>query len=946
MSTISSFLGLQIAQSALASNQLAMDVTGHNVANANTTGYSRQSPVFDQGTPLNYPNAGEVGTGVNISTIKRYRDSFIDSEVRTATSSQSYYNTSSTLLQQVQTALAEPSSNGLQTSLQNFFTAFQSLSTNPSDLSTRQLAVSDSQNLIFSYQNLYSSITGLRNQLNSSLSTLSTNVNTIAQNIYTLNQQIAVVNASGQQPNDLMDQRDSLVNQLSQLVNVNYTTDKSGNLLVSIGGHSLVSTSGYDSLSVIPDTSNPSDPNDSTSQPMSKLVWSSDGMNASVSGGQIGATLDMRDNNLVSYMNQLNSQATSLMSAVNNLNSQGYPLNSTSLVSDINPTLNFFTGSSITTMGIDSRIVNNPSLIGASATGGSGDGQIAQAIANLQNENIYGSPTNQTSVSGSVLPVQYLSSTGYNLSSANTDVGTSGIYNLDFSKATAAQRTLTVQLGGLASQSIIIDPNTYTQIASAGTPPSPTTSLIDQINSKIMANSALTSTPHAIEDSPSTLNLALGSATAAQRTLTINGSTITADAANYNSVNDLISNINTQIAANSSLSGHVQAYNDGGLLGFKVLDSTASLSVSGDTSGLMGFSSTGVQNATVTPLIQAYQDGNLLAFKLVDNLQGNTPIQDSTFQGSSFMASGLQALAFPTAVGSSVTFPLNVSTTSNATLNFTINNASSPTTISIPTGSYTSVDSLASAWNSAFSSSSLSGQVYAENNNGKLAFYTPSLGISSLTVAGDGTQGFDSTGVTNSAQSDSNLYNFAMYGSTANGVDPRARTLSIISTNTLTDQSTTSNIYLPSGSYSNSASIASELNTLYGGSGMPLNGITVGTNGEALTFNSTSQNQSIRVLGDYTSALGFNSYDGSSTVANAYIGMTSNIGTQGQQASTNYTDQSNVVTLLQNQQQSVEGVSMDEEMTNLIQYQTAYSASARVINTINSMLDKLINSTG
>jgi flagellar hook-associated protein 1 FlgK len=944
MSTISSFLGLQIAQSALASNQLAMDVTGHNVANANTTGYSRQSPVFVQNNPLDYPNSGEVGTGVNISTIKRYRDSFIDAQIRTATSSQSYYNTSSTLLQQVQTALAEPSSNGLQTGLQNFFTAFQSLSTNPSDLSTRQLVISDSQNLIFSYQNLYTSIIGLRNQLNSSLSTLSTNVNTIAQNIYTLNQQIAVVNASGQQPNDLMDQRDSLVNQLSQLVNVNYTTGQSGNLLVSIGGHSLVSTSGYDSLSVIPDTSNPSDPNNSTSQPMSKLVWSSDGMSASVSGGQIGATLDMRDNNLVSYMNQLNTQATSLMSAVNNLNLQGYPLNSSSLVSDISPTLNFFTGSSITTMGIDSRIVNNPGLIGASATGGSGDGQIAQAIANLQNENIYGSPVSQTSVSGSVLPVQYLSSTGYNLSSANVDVGSSGIYNLDFSNATTAQRTLTIQLGGLASQSIVIDPNTYTQIASAGTPPSPTTSLIDQINSKIMANSALTSTPHAIENSPSTLNLALGSATAAQRTLTINGSNITVDASNYNSVNDLISNINTQIAANSSLSGHVQAYNDGGLLGFKVLDSTSSLSVSGDTSAMLGFSSTGVQNATATPLIQAYQDGNLLAFKLVDNLQGSTPIQDSTFQGSSFMTSGLQALAFPTVIGTTAP-SLNIVTTSNATLNFSLN-AGSPVALSIPTGTYSSVDSLVSAWNAAFSSSSLNGRVYAENINGNLAFYTPNLGISSLTVTGDGTQGFGSTGVTNSAQSDSNLYNFAMYGSTANGVDPRARTLSIISTNTLTGQSTTSNIYLPSDSYSNSTSIASKLNALYGGSGMPLNSITVGTNGEALTFNSTNPNQSIRVLGEYTSVLGFNNYDGSSTVANAYIGMTSSIGTQGQQASTNYTNQSNVVTLLQNQQQSVEGVSMDEEMTNLIQYQTAYSASARVINTINSMLDKLINSTG
>jgi len=934
MSTISSFLGLQIARSALAADQLAMDVTGHNVANANTTSYSRQSPVFVQNTPLNYPSSGEVGTGVNISTIKRYRDSFIDAQLRSATSLQSYYNTSSTLLQQVQTMLAEPSNSGLQTSLQNFFGAFQSLANNPSDLSTRQLVISDSQNLIFSYQSIYNGIIDLRKQLSNSLSTLATNVNTIAQNIYTLNKQIAIVSASGQQPNDLMDQRDNLINQLAQLVDVSYTTDQSGNLLVSIGGHSLVSTAGYDSLSVIPDTTNPSDPNDPTSLPMSKLIWSSDGMNANVSGGQIGATLDMRDVNLVSYLNQLNSQALSLMSAVNYLNSQGYPLNSSYLVSDISPTLNFFTGNSITTMGIDSRIINNPGLIGASSTGGSGDGQIAQAIANLQNENIYGSPVNQKSVSGSVLPVQYLGSTGYNLSSANVDVGSSGIYNLDFSNATAAQRTLTIQLGGLPSQSIIIDQTNFGSLAN----------LINDINSKIMANSALTSPPHAIEDSPATLNLALSSATAAQRTLTINGVNITVDQSNYNSVNDLISDINTQIAA-SSLSGHVQAYNDGGLLGFKVIDSTTStLSVSGDTSGYLGFSSTGVQNATATPLIQAYQDGNLLAFKLVDNFQGSTPIQDSTFQGSSFITSGLQALAFPTVIGTAAP-SLNIVTTSNATLNFSLN-AGSPVTLSIPTGTYSSVDSLVSAWNAAFSSSSLNGRVYAENINGNLAFYTPNLGISSLTVTGDGTQGFDSTGVTNSAQADSGLYNFAMYGITANGVDPRARTLTVITTNTLTGQSIASNIYLPSGVYSNSTSIASELNNLYGGQGEPLYGITVGTDGESLTFTSNNPNQSLRVLGEYASALGFKNYDGSFTVANAYIGMTSNIGTQGQQATTNYNNQSNVVTLLQNQQQSVEGVSMDEEMTNLIQYQTAYAASARVINAINSMLDKLINATG
>ncbi|AWB10995.1 flagellar hook-associated protein 1 FlgK [Thermodesulfobium acidiphilum] len=936
MSTISSFLGLKIAESALSANQLAMDVTGHNVANANTANYSRQSPVFVQNTPLSYPTSGEVGTGVNISTIKRYRDSFIDAQLRNASSLQSYYDTSSTLLQQVQTALAEPSNSGLQTSLQNFFSAFQSLANNPSDLSTRQLVISDSQNLIFSYQSLYRGLIDLRNQLNSSLSTLATNVNTIAQNIYTLNKQIAVVSASGQQPNDLMDQRDNLIDQLAKLVNVNYATDQSGNLLVSIGGHSLVSTAGYDSLTVIPDASNPSDPNDSTSQPLYKLVWSSDGMNANVSGGQIGATLDMRDINLVSYLNQLNSQATSLMSAVNYLNSQGYPLNSSYLVSDISPTLNFFTGNSITTMGIDSRIINNPALIGASSTGGSGDGQIAQAIANLQNEPIYGSSANRTSVEGSVLPVQYLSSTGYNLSSANMDIGSSGIYNLDFSKATTAQRTLTIQLGGLASQSIIIDQNNFGSL----------TNLINDINSKIMANNALTSTPHAIEDSPSTLNLALGTATTAQRTLTINGVNITADAANYNSINDLINDINTKIAA-SSLSGHVQAYNESGLLGFKVIDSTtSSLSVSGDTSAMLGFSSTGVQNVTSTPLIQAYQDGNLLAFKLVDNYQGSTPIQDANFKGSSFIASGLQALAFPTTIGSPLTFPLNVATTSNATLNFTLNNASSPTTISIPTGTYTSVNSLVSAWNSVLSSSSLNGQVYAENINGMLAFYTPNLGISSLKVTGDGTQGFDSTGVTNFAQADSNLYNFAMYGNTANGVDPRSRTLTVMLTNTLTGQVTTSNIYLPSGNYPNTAAIANELNSIYGSSGMPLYGVTVGTDGESLTFTTSNPNQSIRVLGEYSSVLGFKNYDGSFTVANAYISLTSNIGTQGQQATTNYTNQSNVVTLLQNQQQSIQGVSMNEEMTNLIQYQTAYSASARVINAINSMLDKLINATG
>jgi flagellar hook-associated protein 1 FlgK len=156
---LSTFLGVETALRGLVAQQRALDTTGHNIANANTVGYTREEATFVETPPITeVPNYGQVGTGVTVQGYQRMRDAILDAQVRGQTMIQSYQDARSGVLQRVEQTLNEPSDSGVQSQLDAFWSSWQDLANSPENAATRQA-------LLQSAGSLASSIQSLRGQL-------------------------------------------------------------------------------------------------------------------------------------------------------------------------------------------------------------------------------------------------------------------------------------------------------------------------------------------------------------------------------------------------------------------------------------------------------------------------------------------------------------------------------------------------------------------------------------------------------------------------------------------------------------------------------------------------------------------------------------------------------------------------------------------------------------
>ncbi|WP_315077691.1 flagellar hook-associated protein FlgK [uncultured Clostridium sp.] len=210
-----------VAKRGLNVQQGAINTTSHNIANANTVGFSRQRAVATTTRPFggmsrfDTCSVGQVGTGAEISSIERIRDSFIDFQVRHENGKLGNYDVQDKFLYRVENIFGEPSDSGIQQLLGEFFDSFQELSKKPHDSSTKTIALQKAAALADALNNTY---TQLDKQLSDAQELLQVNVkdvNNYLDQINELNKQIASVCAVGQTPNDLMDARDNLLDELS-----------------------------------------------------------------------------------------------------------------------------------------------------------------------------------------------------------------------------------------------------------------------------------------------------------------------------------------------------------------------------------------------------------------------------------------------------------------------------------------------------------------------------------------------------------------------------------------------------------------------------------------------------------------------------------------------------------------------------------------------------------
>lgn len=244
------FATFNIGKRGLFAQQKAIDVTSHNIANANTEGYSRQRATLETTRPFAMPSMnnqigpGQMGTGVDVSCIQRIRDGFMDYQVRKEKSTLSQYEARDKYLSQIESIFNEPSDSGLSNLIGKFFNAWDQLSKQSESSNARTVVAQQSAALADDLNHTYNQLMSVKSNAQESIKQAVFDLNGMLDRLNKLNQQIMSVKVSGMEPNDLMDQRDLLLDQLSQKFNINVDADKFYSVNVSPEDKSGLDASG------------------------------------------------------------------------------------------------------------------------------------------------------------------------------------------------------------------------------------------------------------------------------------------------------------------------------------------------------------------------------------------------------------------------------------------------------------------------------------------------------------------------------------------------------------------------------------------------------------------------------------------------------------------------------------------------------------------------------
>lgn len=231
---MSTFHGLEMARQALFAQQSALYTTGHNISNANTEGYSRQRVNF--ATMPAYPSPGrnrpdfpgQMGTGVQIGSIQRIRDDFLDKQFRTESNRAGYWDTRSAALSRVEELLNEPSNSGLSKTMDEFWESLQDLGVEPNNSGARSVVAQRGLALSETFNYLAGTLTSMRTDLKEEIDVTIKNTNSLLSQINKINEQIKKIEPHGHLSNDLYDERDRLIDELSGIINIEVEYKKTG----------------------------------------------------------------------------------------------------------------------------------------------------------------------------------------------------------------------------------------------------------------------------------------------------------------------------------------------------------------------------------------------------------------------------------------------------------------------------------------------------------------------------------------------------------------------------------------------------------------------------------------------------------------------------------------------------------------------------------------------
>jgi len=382
---------LSIIVGSLDADQGAISVTTNNLANANTPGYDRQIVQFSENDPIQEGNLS-FGTGVTLEQAQTVRSNVLQIQLNQETQASGQLDSFVSGMSQVETLFNETAGTGLQTPLSAFFSSLQQLSTNPSDSSLRVGVISAAQNLATAFNQSSSALTTQQSDLNQSVEQSVGEVNNFTTQVAQLNNQISGLTESGEDPSALIEQRDVVLQNLSSVIGISIIGGDNNNITVTTGNGSPLVV-GNQSFALQTQTN--------TATGMQDVFSQGQDITSQISAGELGGQIQVRDQQIPSILNQLDTLASSIENSVNTQSQAGYDLNG-------NPGTNLFTtppvgvAGAAATMGV---AISNPSLVAASSDGTAGSNGNANALAAIANQAIVNGQTPSDYYSGTVFQI-------------------------------------------------------------------------------------------------------------------------------------------------------------------------------------------------------------------------------------------------------------------------------------------------------------------------------------------------------------------------------------------------------------------------------------------------------------------------------------------------------------------------------------------------------------
>src|SRR5271170_1502995 len=360
---------LATALSGLMAEQSALQTTTNNVANVNTPGYTREEPVLVASDPV-VVDPLTFGTGVTLQSVESIRDPILESQIQQQTQTENQYSALTSALQQTQVNFTTSTSD-IGTSISNFFDSINQLSTDPTDLSLRQGVLTAAGNLATSFNTTADNLTQQQTSLDLSVVQTVGQINQFTQQIAELNGQISNLQNVGEGAGTFIDQRQQAIDQLSSLVDVSVIPSDNTLTLTTANGAPLVT--GQQSFQL---------QTQATTSGLHDVYSQGNDITSQITSGQLGGTLQARDQAIPAIQTQLDTLAAGLANSVNAVQVGGFDLNGNAGTNLFNPPAASGVGAAANL----SVAITDPSLIAASSDGTAGSNGNAEAMYALNSQ--------------------------------------------------------------------------------------------------------------------------------------------------------------------------------------------------------------------------------------------------------------------------------------------------------------------------------------------------------------------------------------------------------------------------------------------------------------------------------------------------------------------------------------------------------------------------------